>query len=68
MDYKKIINEINFRFKYNNWFVKAALKDDKIILHIDNEAFFEKYIVEQIMSYYDCEYEILIVNKQVNKK
>lgn len=68
MDYKKIIGELHYRFKYSNWFIKAVLKDDKIILHIANDPLFEKHIVEQIMSHYDCEYEIVIVNRIVSSK
>lgn len=59
MDYKKIIGELNLRFKYNNWFIRVDLNEEnKIIIYIDNNEFFEKHIVKQIMSQYDCEYEI----------
>lgn len=65
MDCKKIINELPYRFKYYNWFIKATLdENNRIILHIAKDVFYEKHIVEKIMSYYDCKYEVIIVTKQ----
>jgi len=62
MDYKKIIKDLHHRFNYYNWFIKAVLEDNKIVLHIANDIFYEKHIVNKIMSYYDCEYKIIMNN------